>query len=93
MTAESTDRGGFAVDVPAGETVHECPDCGRPFETADYLALHRGLAHEDRLSEADREAFAAAREEEAAAIRRFRLKALGVVVLVYFVLLMVYAVV
>ena len=86
-------RQDLAVEVPADAAVHECPDCGRPFETADYLALHRGLAHADSLSQTDHEAFDDARETEAAAIRRFRLKALGVVVVVYFVLLMVYALV
>jgi hypothetical protein len=89
----SVDRQDLAVDVPDGAPVHECPVCGRPFETERYLALHRGLAHPDSTTAADREAFAEAREEEAAAIRRFRLKALGAIILVYFVLLMVYALV
>jgi len=85
--------GNVAVDVPRGAPVYECSRCGRPFESEDYLALHRGLVHGEDLDEAEREAFDAARDAESAAIRRFRLKAIGVVILVYFVLLMVYALV
>jgi len=68
-----------------------CAYCDRPFADERHLALHRGLAHEDDISEADREAFEAARAAERQQLRLFRLKALGVLVVLYFGLLMAFA--
>jgi hypothetical protein len=70
-----------------------CEYCDARFADEELLALHRGHDHPDTLSEAEREAFEAAYEAEQADIRRFRLKALGALVLLYFGFLMVYAVV
>lgn len=79
--------------VPPGATTHVCARCGRPFADEEYLALHRGLDHADDLSAAEREAFEAAHESEVADLRRFRLLALAVLVVLYFGFLMTYAVV
>lgn len=70
-----------------------CSYCGRPFAHEAWLALHRGLDHEDSITEAEREAFEDAYEDEEADLRMFRLQALGVLVLVYFTFLIVYGLV
>lgn len=70
---------------------HVCAYCGRAFARPDWLALHRGLAHEARLNDGERAAFADAREREAAALRKFRLKALAVLVVLYFGFVMAYS--
>ncbi|QSG05365.1 C2H2-type zinc finger protein [Halapricum desulfuricans] len=82
---------GETYDVPPGEPVYECPDCGRPFSERRLLALHRGLDHPDRLDEAQREAFESAYEAEAEPLRRYRIAAVGVLVVLYFGLLMAFA--
>lgn len=69
----------------------ECPYCGREFARETWRDLHRGQEHGARMVTTEREAYEAAREAEAEAIRMFRLKALAVLVLVYFGFLMVYA--
>jgi 5-methylcytosine-specific restriction endonuclease McrA len=84
-------EGGF--DPPASADVFECGYCGRPFADEDLLALHRGHAHPDRLTGAEQAAFEAAYETETGEMRRFQLKAAGLVILLYFLLLMVYALV
>jgi len=68
-----------------------CSYCGRPFPDEELLALHHGTRHDEQLTEAEREAYETAYEDEQTAIRLFRLKALGGLVLVYFGFLMVYA--
>jgi hypothetical protein len=83
---------GLEYDRDAGDA-HVCSYCRRPFASDDLLALHRGQTHPDRLTDAEREAFEAAYEDEQGAIRRFRLKALGTLILLYFGFLMIYAVV
>ncbi|MFC7139025.1 C2H2-type zinc finger protein [Halosimplex aquaticum] len=88
MTDERT-----SYDVPPDRTPAECAYCGRPFESDGLLALHRGQVHPDAIDEAEREAYEEAHEAETGQLRRFRLKALAVLVVVYFGLLMVYAVV
>ncbi len=80
-------------DPPADADVVGCGYCGRPFADEELLALHRGHAHPDRLTGEEREAFEATYEAETTEMRRFQLKAVGVVILLYFLLLMVYALV
>lgn len=77
--------------VPPGETPATCDHCGRPFPDAESLTLHRGLAHYGSLADDEREAFLAAYRGEEAELRRFRIVALGLLVLVYFGFLMLYA--
>ena len=79
------------LDVPDGATVHECPRCGAPFARERHRDLHLGLAHGD-LTEDERAAYAAASEDERADLRRFRIVALGALVVIYFGFLFTYAV-
>jgi hypothetical protein len=101
-TAESTGRSTGSAgpsaretvswDLPAGAPAHECERCGRPFADPDFLALHRGLAHWTDLSEPERETYWSAVETERADLRRFRIVALGGLVVLYFGFLILYAV-
>ncbi|MFB6224083.1 MAG: C2H2-type zinc finger protein [Haloarcula sp.] len=84
---------GDDYDVPPDATAYDCSYCGRPFARESWLALHRGLAHPNELDEEEVEAFRAAHEDEEEALSTFRLQALGALVLIYFFLLMVYALV
>jgi len=79
--------------VPTDEQTHDCPYCDRPFAREEWRDLHLGLEHPERLDEEEVAAFRSAYDEEAASIRRFRLRALGALVAIYFGLLMVYALV
>ena len=81
------------TSVPSDHAVHRCGYCDRPFAEASYLALHRGLAHADRVSEEEREAFKTAYADEQKELSRFRVIALGLLVLLYFGFLFVFAVV
>lgn len=83
----------LAYDVPDARATEDCEYCGRPFENEGLLALHRGLAHSATITAEERSEYESAYESESAQLRRFRLKALGVLVVLYFGLLMVYAVV
>ncbi|QSW98281.1 DUF7410 domain-containing protein [Haloterrigena alkaliphila] len=82
-----------AVAVGADEPAARCPYCGLPFHEERLETLHRGLEHPASLSDRERAAFERAYREEDADVRRFRLLALGAVVLCYFCLLFVYAVI
>lgn len=73
--------------VPADADPATCPACGRPFPDAERLALHRGLEH----AAAHREAARSARDSESRRLRRYRLRALIVLIAVYFGLLLVSA--
>jgi hypothetical protein len=79
------------TSVPADAPVFCCSHCGRPFATEQLLALHRGLAHGGALTPDERAAYESALEAEAADIRRFRILALGALVVLYFGLLFAYA--
>ena len=79
--------------VPPDAPMHVCAYCDRPFAEESYLVLHRGLAHADDLSEEEREAFSGAYEREEADLNRFRIIALGLLVILYFGFLFVFAVV
>lgn len=81
------------TDVPADASPAECPYCDRAFPEEEYLTLHVGLDHADECTTAEREAFEAAQEDERDALRRFQVQALGLLVLLYFGLLITYAVV
>jgi len=80
-------------DVPADAPAHECRYCGRPFAHEEWLALHRGLEHPAELDDAEVEAFRTAHDAEEDQLGSFRLQALGALVLIYFCLLMIYALV
>jgi hypothetical protein len=79
--------------VPDSEPVYECEHCGRPFAREEWRALHRGLEHASHLDDEEVAQFRAAYEDEQESIRMFRLKALATLVVLYFTLLMIYAVI
>ncbi|WP_235920859.1 DUF7410 domain-containing protein [Natronorubrum halalkaliphilum] len=81
------------VAVRGGEPAARCPYCDHPFHDERLETLHRGLEHPTRIADRERAAFERAYLEEEAAIRRFRLQALGAVLLCYFSVLFLYAVV
>jgi len=89
----STTAADETYDVPADTTAFTCAYCGRPFARESWLALHRGLAHPNELDDAEVEAFRTAHDEEEESLATFRLQALGALVLIYFGLLMIYALV
>ncbi|NEU56650.1 C2H2-type zinc finger protein [Halorussus sp. MSC15.2] len=89
MTGETTTD---ETEVPPGESPAECPYCGRPLESEELLVLHEGIDHWDRLDDDRREAFRETYQRENDDLRTFRLKLLGLLVLVYFVFLFVYSV-
>lgn len=88
---ESTDRSDYVV--PEDVDTYVCAYCEAPFADAEFRALHWGLAHREHLSETERAAFEDAYEAESDEIRLFRLKALIVLVSLYFGLLITYAVI
>lgn len=69
-----------------------CPYCRRPFAREDLVALHAGLEHYEALTPLEREAYVDAYEAEETAIRKFRLKAIGALITVYFLFLFAYLV-
>ncbi|MFC5970315.1 C2H2-type zinc finger protein [Halomarina salina] len=71
----------------------DCEYCGRPFAREQFLALHYGVDHPESIDDEQRAAYAAALEEEDAELRKFRLKALLALVVVYFGFLLLWAVV
>ena len=83
----------YEYDVPADTPAYECPYCGRPFAREEWLALHRGLDHPTQLDDEEVAAFRKAHDAEEEALGNFRLQALGALVLLYFCLLMIYALV
>jgi hypothetical protein len=92
-TVGGAQRTDVETAVPDGAPTHRCDYCERPFARESYLTLHHGLAHDGVLTDEEREAFEAAYAEEQASLRRFRIVALGLLVLLYFGFLFVFAVV
>ena len=78
--------------VPSNESPAECPYCERPFPNDEILLLHKGQRHPGELSAAERSDLQDAYERESEQVRMVRLKALAALVLVYFGLIMTYAV-
>lgn len=75
---------------PDVEGARACPHCGRPFSRERYRVLHLGLEHYDRLGDDERESFVSEYRAEAAEIKRFRLKALAVLIALYFTFLFLF---
>jgi hypothetical protein len=92
-TAVADDPPASEYSVPEGAAAYECAYCGRPFAREEWLALHRGLDHPGLVDDAEAEAFREAYGDEQDELGQFRLKALGALILVYFGLLLIYAVV
>jgi len=85
-TADASDGG--ATDSPG----YRCEDCGRSFYTEDLLVLHRGVRHPDALDASGREAYREVYAAEEREIRSFRLRALAVLVVLYFGFLFLYVI-
>jgi hypothetical protein len=68
-----------------------CPYCDRRFARDDYRDLHLGVDHAGELTAEERERYEAALAEEEQQLRLFRYKALGLLVLVYFGFLILFA--
>ena len=79
-------------ESPTADAAYVCSDCGRAFHTADLRVLHRGVRHPNALDAAEQEAYREVYREEERAIRSFRIRALGVLVVLYFGLLFLYVV-
>jgi len=78
---------------PHGDAPAEiCEYCDQPFATTDRLVLHKGLKHVQVLTESEKEAFKIAQADEEDSLRILRLKALGMLVIVYFGFLLLYAI-
>ena len=77
--------------VPTAASPEVCPYCGLELPEERQFRLHLGLEHYGRLTETEREEFRAAYRAEADALDRFRIIALGGLVLLYFGFLLVYA--
>jgi hypothetical protein len=80
-------------EFPADVSPLRCPHCSRPFVDERQRDLHVGLRHWDLASDAEHTAASRAVEVERGDLRRFRLKALGVLVVLYFGLLFTYSIV
>jgi len=89
---QATDEQPDSYSVSADDDPLVCQYCETPFAAEQYLALHWGQTHSDALTDEERTAYEDAAEDEREAIRLFRIKAIGLLVLLYFGLLMAYAV-
>ena len=79
--------------VPRDETpASECEYCHQPFPTNERLVLHKGVEHHHQLDESEREAFEAALRAEEEDLRSLRLKALTILVCLYFGFVLMYAI-
>lgn len=79
-----------AVDETPAE---QCPYCGRPFPSAHLHALHLGEAHLEDCTEAERDAYEGARDEETDELFVFHLKVIGAIGLMWAVFVLAYMVV
>lgn len=93
ITTETSEDPPAYQEVRSELPAHECRYCARVFAREEWRTLHHGLAHPGSLDDEEIEAFRDAHAAEEDELRRFRLKALMTLILVYFGLLMVYAVV
>jgi hypothetical protein len=75
-----------------GDAAYVCDDCGRAFHSEDLRVLHRGVRHPETLDAAEQDAYREVYREEERAIRSFRIRALGVLVVLYFGLLFLYVI-
>lgn len=87
----STRDSADTTDASDAGPPYDCPYCDRRFHRESYLSLHRGQDHPDALTDTERTAFEAAREDEEEELRLFRLQALAALVFIYFGFLLVYA--
>ena len=74
------------------DSTYRCDICGRRFYAADHDILHRGVRHPETMTKDEQDAYREAYRAEAAAIRSFRIRALGVLVVLYFGFLFLYVI-
>ncbi|ELZ84818.1 DNA binding protein [Haloferax elongans ATCC BAA-1513] len=67
-----------------GPDRHVCERCGDAYPSARLLTLHRGARHPDDLTADEVEAYREAYYAEERELKSFRIRALGVLVLMYF---------
>ncbi|EMA07350.1 hypothetical protein [Haloferax denitrificans] len=82
----------MTTDTDATRDRHTCTACGEAYPTERLLVLHRGARHPDDLDAAEVEAYREAYYEEEDELKSFRIRALGVLVLLYFGFLMLFIV-
>ncbi|WP_311171864.1 DNA-binding protein [Halobellus ordinarius] len=88
-----TDHQSTSTATASTETespTHVCDVCGRAFHTDELLVLHRGVRHPGDLDETERQAYREAYAAEEREIRSFRIRALFVLVILYFGFLLLY---
>ncbi|MFB6152960.1 MAG: C2HC-type zinc finger protein [Halodesulfurarchaeum sp.] len=91
MTDVPTDNAPPATTVPPDEEpAARCPYCNRPFATDRLATLHLGETHPSELSEAEREAVIAARDEESDDLFVLHLKVIAALVVVFFAIAYLY---
>jgi len=79
--------------VPADESpTARCPYCDRPFPAQRLRDLHVGSVHDD-VTDAERAAFEAARDEEGDDLFVYHLLVIGALVAVYAALVILYMVI
>ena len=72
---------------------YPCPYCDRREVSETLRTLHVGEQHWDRCTDAEREAYRDAYEAESEALWTFRLKAVALLVALYFGFLFTYSIV
>jgi hypothetical protein len=87
------DAAALETSVRADETVAAaCPHCGRPFAEREARDLHVGEAHAGACSEAERDAYEAAREAERDALFYFHLRVVAALGVLYAATVLLYMV-
>ncbi|MFB6178203.1 MAG: C2H2-type zinc finger protein [Halorientalis sp.] len=85
----TTTQHGYRVPPDSEPVV--CAFCGAPFRTDEFRTLHMGLEHAESLDDEQLSAFEDVYAAETEDVKLFRLKALGVLALLYFGFLMAYS--
>ncbi|RLM83922.1 DNA-binding protein [Haloarcula sp. Atlit-7R] len=80
----------MTTDTDATRDRHTCTACGEAYPTERLLVLHRGARHPDDLDAEEVEAYREAYYEEEDELKSFRIRALGILVLLYFGFLFLY---
>lgn len=77
----------YSVD---DENAKRCPYCGRPLATEHLRTLHVGERHADAMTEAEREAYEEAHDQESDDLFVFHIKVMAIITLVTFVFIYTY---
>lgn len=76
--------------IPDGD-VEPCSYCGSEFRESAQLTLHKGLEHSGRLSVREQAEYERVERDEQQALRLYRLQATGALIILYFFLLIAFA--